>query len=230
MGDQPTAIALYASILTGLYRREKTGQGCHVSTALLAVGTWTAATLVQAALDGAEFYDNIDRKNPPNALLNSYQTSDGRWFMLVAEGVRRWPALINAVGHPEWASDERFSERSGRAVHAGALTRLLEEAFAAHPFEYWAAALDKAWIPYSLIYTIEENAHTPQLFENNFVVPIADGSETPNYTVDSPIFLEEETKVPPRVAPDLGQHTLEVLKQLAYDEQQIEAMRTEGVI
>jgi crotonobetainyl-CoA:carnitine CoA-transferase CaiB-like acyl-CoA transferase len=65
MGDQPTAIALYASILTGLYRREKTGQGCHVSTALLAVGTWTAATLVQTALDGAEFYDNIDRKNPP---------------------------------------------------------------------------------------------------------------------------------------------------------------------
>jgi crotonobetainyl-CoA:carnitine CoA-transferase CaiB-like acyl-CoA transferase len=103
----------------------------------------------------------FDRKNPPNALLNSYQTSDGRWFMLVAEGVRRWPALINAVGHPEWASDERFSERSGRAVHAGALTRLLEEAFAAHPFEYWAAALDKAWIPYSLIYTIEENALAP---------------------------------------------------------------------
>jgi crotonobetainyl-CoA:carnitine CoA-transferase CaiB-like acyl-CoA transferase len=72
LGDQATAMTLYASILTGLYRREKTGQGCHVSAALVAEGTWAAAMWVQAALDRARFYPKIDRQHPPDPLVNTY--------------------------------------------------------------------------------------------------------------------------------------------------------------
>ena len=82
----------------------------------------------------------------------------------------------------------------------------------------------------SLIQTIEENAHDPQLLANHFLVPIADGSETPNLTVDSPVYIEQETKAGPRLAPALGQHTQEVLKELAYDEKAIEELRTDGTI
>ena len=82
----------------------------------------------------------------------------------------------------------------------------------------------------SLIQTIEELAHDPQLLANHFLVPIADGSQTPNLTVDSPIYIEQETKVRPRVAPAPGQHTQEILKELAYDEKAIEELRTDGAI
>jgi len=230
MGDQPTAMTLYASIVTGLYRREKTGQGCRVSTALVAVGTWGAAAWVQAALEGARFSGHVDRQHPPNALLNTYQTSDGRWFLLVAEGEERWVPFLKAIGHPEWATDERFSEESRRLAHADELTHLLEEVFAAHSFASWRAALDQARIPLSLMQTIEELAHDPQLLANHFLVPIADGSPTPTLTVDSPVYIEQETKVPPRVAPAPGQHTQEILKELAYDEKAIAALRADGTI
>nr|BBH85442.1 CoA transferase [Thermosporothrix sp. COM3] len=230
MGDQPTAMTLYASIVTGLYRREKTGEGCHVSTALLAEGTWAAATWIQAALDGAQMPQHTDRKHPANALMNTYKTADGRWFLLIAEGEKRWPALMSALNMPAWATDERFCDSAHRSENASALTALLEATFATQPFAYWAEALDKAWIPYSLIQTIDENAHSPQLVENGFVVPIADGSETPRYTVDSPVYIEQETKVAPRLAPELGQHTREVLKACGYSDEEIEAMSEEGVI
>ena len=230
MGDQPTAMTLYASIVTGLYRREKTGQGCRVSTALVAVGTWGAAAWVQAALDGARFSGHVDRQHPPNALLNTYQTADGRWFLLVAEGEERWVPFLKAIGHPEWATDERFSEESRRLAHADELTHLLEEVFAAHSFDSWRAALDQARIPYSLMQTLEELAHDPQVLANHFLVPIADGSQTPTLTVDSPVYIEQETKVPPRVAPAPGQHTQEILKELAYDEKAIAALRADGTI
>ncbi len=230
MGDQPTAMTLYASIVTGLYRREKTGQGCRVSTALVAVGTWGAAAWVQAALEGARFSGHVDRQHPPNALLNTYQTSDGRWFLLVAEGEERWVPFLKAIGHPEWATDERFSEESRRLAHADELTHLLEEVFAAHSFASWRAALDQARIPLSLMQTIEELAHDPQVLANHFLVPIADGSPTPTLTVDSPVYIEQETKVPPRVAPAPGQHTQEILKELAYDEKAIAALRADGTI
>jgi crotonobetainyl-CoA:carnitine CoA-transferase CaiB-like acyl-CoA transferase len=230
MGDQPTAMTLYASIVTGLYRREKTGQGCRVSTALVAVGTWAAAAWVQGALDGAKFYGHVDRQHPPNALLNTYETSDGRWFLLIAEPEERWARFLKAIGHPEWATDDRFSEEGSRIAHADVLTHLLEEVFVAQSFEYWRTALDQARVPLSLIQTVEELAHDPQLLANHFLVPIADGSEKPNLTVDSPVYIEQETKVRPCLAPALGQHTQEILKELAYDEKAIEELRTDGVI
>ena len=230
MGDHATATTLYASILTGLYRREKTGQGCRVSSALVSVGTWAAATWVEGALVGAKFSGNVNRQHPPNALLNTYETADGRWFLLVAEPEARWAPLLKAIGHPEWATDERFSQEGRRMAHADVLTQQLQEVFATQSFDFWRAVLDQARIPLSLIQTIEENAHDPQLLANHFLVPIDDGSQTPNLTVDSPVYLEQEAKVRPRPAPDLGQHTHEILKELAYDEKAIEALRASGVI
>lgn len=233
LGDQATATTLYAAILTGLYRREKTGQGCHVSAALVAEGMWAAGIWVQAALDGARFYPRIDRRHPPDPLVNTYQTADQRWFLLVAEGEKWWGALAGALGHPEWVTDERFSSAERRNAHTDVLTPLLEEAFAAHPFDYWREVLVHARIPFSLVQTVEELAHDPQLRANNFLVPIADGSDgaqTLHLTVDSPVHIEQETKVPPRVAPALGQHTRAILTQLGYDEQAIASMAADGTI
>ena len=230
LGDQATATTLYASIVTGLYRREKTGQGCHVSAALVAEGAWAAGIWVQAALDGAQFYPKIDRRRPPDPLVNTYQTADGRWFLLVAEGEKWWDALAQTAGHPEWIADDRFSAPEHRNAHTDVLTPLLEQAFAAHPFDYWRTALAQARIPFSLIQTVEELARDPQLRANNFLVPIADGSATPHLTVDSPIHVEQETKVRPGVAPALGQHTSDILTALGYDEATIAAMGADGTI
>jgi crotonobetainyl-CoA:carnitine CoA-transferase CaiB-like acyl-CoA transferase len=230
LGDQATATTLYASIVTGLYRREKTGQGCRVSAALVAEGAWATGVWLQAALEGAHFYPTIDRRHPPDPLVNTYQTSDERWFLLVAEGEKWWEALAGAVGHPEWVADERFSGAARRIANSGVLTSLLEVAFAAHSFDYWHSALAQARIPFSLIQTVEELAHDPQLRANNYLVPIADGADPPHLTVDSPVHVEQEAKVQPTVAPTLGQHTTDILKQLGYDEAAIAAMGADGTV
>jgi crotonobetainyl-CoA:carnitine CoA-transferase CaiB-like acyl-CoA transferase len=198
---------------------------------------WVAGIWVQAALDGAHFYPSIDRRRPPDPLVNTYQTADGRWFLLVAEGEKWWEALAGAVGHPEWVTDERFSRADHRMAHTDVLTPLLDEAFAAHPFDYWRGALSQARIPFSLVQTVEELAHDPQLRANNFLVPIADakegspnGAQTPQLTVDTPAHIEQETKVTPRTAPALGQHTRAILRQLGYDDQAIASMGADGTI
>src|ERR1700680_4139440 len=100
-GDHATAVGLYSAIVTGLYRRERTGKGAYVTTSLIAEGAWAAATWIQGALCGAKFFPLHDRKNPPNALVNPYQTSDGEWFLLVVQD-KDWPAFAGAVGHPEF--------------------------------------------------------------------------------------------------------------------------------
>jgi crotonobetainyl-CoA:carnitine CoA-transferase CaiB-like acyl-CoA transferase len=91
-GDHATAISLYAGIVSGLYRRERTGKGCHVQTSLIANGVWATSMWLQAALQGAKFTDPIDRHHMPNGLFASYRTRDNRWVMLAfVEEDKNWP-------------------------------------------------------------------------------------------------------------------------------------------
>ena len=71
-------MALFGSIMTGLYQREKTGEGCKVSTSLLANGAWSNAVMLQAQLAGAEFREKRPRENAYNFISLHYPTSDDR--------------------------------------------------------------------------------------------------------------------------------------------------------
>src|SRR6202049_1655296 len=82
-GDNATAVGLYSAIVTALYRRERTGEGAHVTTSLLAEGVWSASVSIQAALCDAKFFGLHDRKNPANAAMNVYRAKDDTWFVLI---------------------------------------------------------------------------------------------------------------------------------------------------
>src|SRR6202012_2102765 len=73
-GDHVTSVALYAAIVTGLFRRERTGRGSYVTTSLLANGVWSSAIAIQAALCEAKFYPLHDRLKPANATFNLYKS------------------------------------------------------------------------------------------------------------------------------------------------------------
>src|SRR5215469_5389673 len=110
IGDHATASTLYSAIVTGLYRREKTGKGSYVGTSLIAEGAWAAAAWIEGGLNGAKFYSQHNRKRPPNALLNPYRTADNRWFLLVAAQSKDWPGFLNAIGMSQLEHDPRFAD------------------------------------------------------------------------------------------------------------------------
>ncbi len=82
MGDHPCAMALYGAIVTALYKRERTGEGSHVSSNLMANGLWAAGVLAQAKLCGAKFEARRPRERALNAVTNHYRCEDGRWLIL----------------------------------------------------------------------------------------------------------------------------------------------------
>ena len=113
-GDHATAVGLFSAIVTGLYRRERTGQGSYVSTSLLAEGIWACAVPVQAALAGGTFYPPHDRRKPANATFNVYRAADDIWFLIVLTP-DRWPALTKAIGRDDLLADPRFAD-AGQAA------------------------------------------------------------------------------------------------------------------
>jgi crotonobetainyl-CoA:carnitine CoA-transferase CaiB-like acyl-CoA transferase len=225
MGDHPTAMALYAAIVTALYRRERTGQGALVGSSLLANGAWSNSVMIQAALGGAEFPKRPVRTQSLNALRNHYLCRDGRWFMLsLVQEDKHFGRFVAKLGHPELNDDPRFATTPARHDNAAALTAALDAAFAERDSADWVRRLGGEGFTISQVARHADAATDPQMLAIGAVVPMADPAGG-KYTVDSPFWVRGETKVAPRPAPALGQHTEEVLREYGFTPDDIALMR-----
>jgi crotonobetainyl-CoA:carnitine CoA-transferase CaiB-like acyl-CoA transferase len=233
IGDHATASTLYGAIVTGLYRREKSGMGCKVSTSLVGEGAWAASGWIKAALDGSSVSGAAtDRDKPHNALANTYATSDGRWLILVFVGEDKdWPGLVKALARPDLLTDPRFVDSAHRHANAIELAQVLNQEFAKRPLNYWREVLDREHTTFGVVQTISEIAKDPQLIANEIIRPIEGANEdSGEFTVDSPIKIESEDKVRPRPAPRLGQHSIEILQEAGYQLADILLLANKGVI
>jgi formyl-CoA transferase len=231
MGDHATAVSLFAGIMTALYRRERTGEGSRVTASLIGQGAWEASCWLQAALLGAENPRPSDRRRPPNALAIAYRTADDRWILLAfVNENKQVPLFLEAIGHSEAAEDPRFHDSASRHAHSADIVELLDERFATKPLAEWREVLDSAGLTYGVVQTLEESARDPQLLAERVLIPVDDGSEHPILTVDSPVRVEQAPKVRPRPAPELGQHTDEVLGEIGFSTTEIAGLRAGGTV
>jgi crotonobetainyl-CoA:carnitine CoA-transferase CaiB-like acyl-CoA transferase len=230
IGDHATASTLYSAIVTGLYRREKTGKGSHVSTSLIAEGAWAAAAWIEGGLNGARFFGQHNRKTPPNALLNPYRTSDNRWLLLVAAQEKDWPGFAMAMEMPELIQDPRFVDARLRAIHAADLVEILDRAFGRRRLEDWKKTFDDARVIYGVVQVAEEIINDPQMHENNVLLPVEDPEIGSRYTVASPMQVADAQKESPRRAPRLGEHSEAVLAALGYSHDEAENLMTAGAV
>jgi len=228
-GDAPSGVGLFAAIVTALYRRERTGKGSYVTTSLLAAGVWSAGVAIQAALAGAKFSPQHDRKNPANAAMNVYKSSDDVWFVLVTTP-DKIPALATGIGRADLLKDPRFADPAKLAANMRQLTAIVDETFSSQPMAHWREVLDKAHIPYGLVRDPIDVIKDPQLQANNIVVPLEGAGESLKLTVSSPIQVHGVAKVAAKRGPNLGEHNDQVLKELGFDTKEIERLRASGVI
>jgi crotonobetainyl-CoA:carnitine CoA-transferase CaiB-like acyl-CoA transferase len=228
-GDHATAVGLFSAIVTGLYRRERTGQGSYVSTSLLAAGVWASAVMVQAALAGGTFYPPHDRRAPASATFNVYRAADDTWFLIVLTP-DKWVGFTAAIGKPELAADPRFADPAGHKANAAPLTAILDDVFAAQPMAYWAKALDAVGVTFGAVRDPADVIGDPQLAANGIVVPLEGAGGKLTSTVSSPIEVHGVTKRPAQRAPDLGEHNEAVLREIGFDAAQIAAFAERKVI
>lgn len=231
MGDHPTGITLYAAIASALYRRERTGRGGYVATNLMANGLWWNSLQAQAMLCGAEFARRPAREDAPNALHNFYRAGDGRWLQLVViPEDKRWPALARAIGRPELIDDPRFAARAGRHANARALVGELDAAFAGADLAEWRRRLDRHGVAYGVISTLRDIPEDRQMRESGALLPIDDPEAGASYVVSSPLWIDGAEPARPARAPELGEHSVEVLRERGFPEDAIERLRAQGAV
>ncbi len=228
MGDHPSGISLYASIVMALYQRQITGKGAYVGTSLIANGLWSNGVMAQAALCGARFIDRPPREQSLNAFTNYYRCGDGRWLILtILNEERHWPVLAKCLGREELIDDPRFLTKRDRLAHAVELTAILDEVFASKNRAEWRDILNAGGIVFDVVASAQDIGDDKQLFANEVLVPF-EGEET--LTITSPLFLAGQQKALPRRPPAVGEHTEVILREAGYDAAAIERLRAEGAV
>ena len=227
MGDHPSAMGTYGAIVTALYQREKTGRGNYVSSSLLANGLWANGCSVQAALCGDKVVPQPPREEAVNALRTHYRCRDGRWLLLsIASDEWRWDKF-KACLDDRALDDARFATVASREQHATALLGVLDRVFATRDLADWRRALDDAGLIFGIVAETQDLAEDEQALAAGHLVPFSDAEFM---TINSPIEIRGQQKVAPRLAPNVGQHSAEVLREIGYAKSDIEALRAAGVI
>ncbi len=231
MGDHPTSMALFAAIMLGLYERERTGRSSKVSTSLMANGAWANSVLIQALLCGATFVERPPREQALNALVNLYQCRDGRWFVLTLLAEEKdWERFAHAIGRADLIADGRFATLPARHANSPGLVKILDEVFGEKDWAEWRQVLEANDITLGVIARLEDLRDDRQMVATGTFEPLDDAGIPGLLTVMSPIQVAGQAKVTPTRAPDLGEHTDQVLRAAGYDEAAIKRLRDLGVI
>src|SRR6202049_4420855 len=220
MGDHPCWMALYGAIVTGLYKRERTAKGSHVSSNLMANGVWAASVFAQAKLCGAKFQGRRPRERALNAVINHYKCKDGRWLILsVLNEERQWPVLARCRGREDLIAAPRFATKPDRHARSLELIKIFDDIFATRELAEWRGILDGNGLVFGVVGILGAIPHRRRMIENDVLVPFANDTML---TINSPIWIDGREKVKPRHPPAIGQHSDEILREAGYDEASIQ--------
>ncbi|WP_153502567.1 CaiB/BaiF CoA transferase family protein [Cumulibacter manganitolerans] len=229
MGDHPSAMSMYAGIVTALLQRERTGKGTVVRSSLLANGLWANGFLGTAALNAAPFTPRPPREEAMNALTCHYRCADDAWIVLaVLNEERQWPLLADGLGLSHLKDDPRFLTKPDRLASSRELVACFDEAFGARPRAHWVEVLRAAGIVFEMVATPQDIHDDLQARTNGYVVdyPALPGVRS----VATPFFVDGVPTAPASPPPSPGQHTAELLAELGYADADIARMRATGTI
>ncbi len=230
MGDHPTSVSLFGSIMLGLYHRERTGRGVKVGTSLMASGAWANACDIQAKFCKAEFPQRGADGTPPNPLTAGYLSRDRKAFLVVLlDPDKEFPNLCRALGYEELATNDLFVTTKARVENASALFAILQAQFESRDLAEWRVLFRQADIKWAPLPKLEEVVEDPQMRAAGAFVELDDPRYGKLTTVSSPIFASAGAKRTPTAAPELGAHTAEVLRDIGYDEKTIAALVRDGI-
>ncbi len=228
-GDRATSMTLVSSILMALIHRMKTGEGSSVGTSLLGNGLWSCGVIAQAALVGAFLPPRPPPERPRSALGNIYRTKDDRWIQLtIVREDKLWGPLCRALERPELIEDPRFAQIDERRRRSGELATILRENFAARSYEHWLKALAAQEVTFGVISRAQDIPDDRQAVHAGAVVETAI-PEMPR-TLSNPIRVSFAEQRVARPAPDLGQHTDEILAEAGFSAEEIATLRTNGAV
>lgn len=230
IADIVTGLNAVIGILAALHDRDRNGgTGQHVDLSLFESMVAALSHYVQIYLTSGVPPFRRGTQGNGGVPSQMFRCADGG-LMLTCGNDMQYHRMCAAIGHPEKATDPRFSENLVRIANRVALSAELEAIFMEKPVSHWLPLLENAGVPSGPIYNFEQVFSDPHIVERGLKIEVDHPYNARTPLVGNPLHFSE-TPIDRYGAPPLmGQHTDEILQRYGYDEAARDALRAKGVI
>ena len=218
------------AILCAIIAREKTGRGQHIETSLLDSAASILLEAIPQDLLLGQHRTRIGNKDKNTAPVGCFCSKDGLYVYIIAAPQDHWEIIARVMGREELITDPRMLTSKGRYANADELNGYLAEWAAQYNRDDIVARLKQEGIPVAPVLSISEFIRLPQVQHNGTIinVPYTGVGEVPMQG-----FGAKLSETPASITcgpPNLGEHTREVLGELGYSGEDIDALYAENIV
>lgn len=230
IGDTLAALHGVVGILVALQHRAKTGEGQVIDVALYEAVFNCMESLLPEYSEFGAVRGPAGSALPGIAPSNAYLCKDGAYALIAGNGDSIFKRLMTVIDRVDLGVDPTLADNIGRVFRVVELDAAIGLWTAAHSVDEVLAALDAAAVPAGKIYTVADIAADPHYQARGMIqqVQMDDGS-----TLAVPGIVPKLSRTPGshrRNAPNVGQDTLAVLREVGLTPAQIQALYDRGIV
>lgn len=228
--DRGVALWAVGQIAAALYHQARTGAGQRIDMPMFEM---MASFVLGDHLQGAAFVPPAGPTGYSRLIAKDrrpYRTSDG-YICVVAYTDRHWHALMRGLGRErEFLDDPRYSSMTSRTEHIDEIYADLAQVLLTRKTHEWLEFFDDADIPAMPLHTTDSLLDDPHLRAVDFFDVEEHPSEGRLRRMSYPASWSGTQPGASRPAPRLGEHSVEVLREMGFDQAKIDALAARGAL
>ena len=230
IGDITSALFTAIGILSALRHRDQTGEGQLIDVGMLDCQVAILENAMVRYFSTGDIPRPLGRRHPAITPFEIFESADG--YVVIAIGNNElWRKFCEHVDHPELIDDERFHTNALRTENHESLFPILAEIMCRRTTDEWVEALETIGVPCGPVNTVDKVANDPQVLARDMIAEVEHNTTGTVQIPGIPIKLSETPGQIDAPAPNLGEHTSEVLTGLlGLEAEEVNQLKQNGIV